>query len=89
MTRENFVKHRFRAYEIVRYKNDRMRNWDDGLGIDIECMVCSVNFDEETMLLQPLQDILTVREFVAHIQNIEFPRRKLKIVRNKINREKG
>lgn len=74
MNREDFVNHKFKGYDIVLYKNDRMKNWDGGLGVEFECLVCCINFDEEIILLQPVDsNVLENDEFWANIKHIEFP----------------
>ena len=86
MDRDKFIKHRWKAYETVLYKNDRMKNWDGGIGVEVECIVCCINFDEETILLQSIiPDTFTDNEFYANIKNIEFakPKTKLSIVGGK------
>lgn len=83
--REKFVNRKWGAYQLVIYKNDRMRNWDGGNGIEIECMVCAVNFDDNIMLLQPVpKDIFQAEDFWANIDNIELMPKKpeLKIIKN-------
>lgn len=88
MDRDKFIKHRWKAYQTVIYKNDRMKNWDGGLGVEVECMVCCINFDEETMLLQTLdKGIFTDEEFYANIKNIEIARPKLSVLGKKIKEE--
>ena len=81
MNRDKFIKHRFKAYEIVVYRNDRMKNWDGGIGVEVECMVCVINYDEETILLQTvIPDTFTDNEFYANIKNIEFSKPKPKLI---------
>ncbi len=90
MDRDKFIKRRWKAYEVVLYKNDRMKNWDGGLGVEVECMVCCINFDEETILLQTIEKgIFTDEEFYASIKNIETARPKLSVVGGKKIKEEN
>jgi len=80
MTREEFLKHKFKGYDIVIYTNKRMKNWDDGMGVEVECMVCAIDYDEEIMLLQTVRPgVFREDEFYANIKNIEFAKSKPKI----------
>lgn len=91
MTRDEFVKHKWKAYEVVVYKNDRMKNWDGGIGVEVECLACIINWDEETILLQCINpDAFTDNEFYANIKNIEFPKKKsnLSLIKNHLTHDR-
>lgn len=68
MTREEFIKIKWKAYHPVFLK---LRNET------IECLVCSVNFDTELVELETLDPEYVKKVFPAHIKFIELKKSRL------------
>ena len=67
MTREQFVKYKFRAYMQIEYKHPRMKE-------SIRCLLTAINFDNETMTLCAMNtDYYTEDGFDAPIQHCSLP----------------
>ncbi len=66
MTREQFIKTRFKAYQPINYV---MRN-----KTTVECLLIAVHFDRELLTLDPLDKIMYHdEEFVSHIKDCYIP----------------
>lgn len=73
MTREKFVTYKFKAYQLIDFKH---RNLDKV----VECMLVSVDFDTEIIMLRPFPNANLFKEdFPAHISSCELTRPKLKV----------
>lgn len=73
MTREKFVKYKFKAYMSIDFKHP-------GLSYSVECMLIGINYDTEILLLRSFKDNpFENDEFPAHISHCELTRPKLKL----------
>ena len=72
MTREEMIKRSWKPYMSIDYKHPRMKE-------PIQCMLVSINFDDEVMELQPYDDNYYAQSFFSAIQNCSIPKR-LKVV---------
>lgn len=73
MTRGEMLKISWKAYQEVHYKHPRMDH-------PILCLLIEIDFDEETMTLQPLFDERYMKkDFYAAIQNCTIPKKRLKV----------
>lgn len=72
MTREEMIKRSWKPYMGIDYKHPRMDE-------PIQCMLISINFDDEVMELQPYDDNYYAQSFFSAIQNCSIPKR-LKVV---------
>ena len=78
MTREQFVRIKWKAYQIVEYTNNRAKNIDGGVGVTLECFVCAIDFDDGVLLLQNLSTEYDMKDkWVSH-ENCELPKPKMK-----------
>lgn len=72
MTREEMVKRAYKPYMVILY---RQRYFLEAK--TIECLLVSIDFDNELVTLQPLEsanyDILT-STFITSISNCSFPK---------------
>jgi len=80
MTEKEFVKKRFRAFEVMEFANDRMKNIDGGNGVVAECMLLAVDFDLRMFKLVPFENVgYEEKEFWVHCQFVNRPRPKPKL----------
>lgn len=74
MKREDFVKKKFQAYQLIEY----IEAYTDEI---VECMLVSVNFDTEIMVLRPFPNetrFIDNDDFSVHIHQCRIAGRKLK-----------
>lgn len=72
MDREELVRRSWKAYQTVLYQHDRME-------LPIECLVAEIDFDNESMTLQPMHEFYEQEDFTANIKYCSVPRRKTKM----------
>lgn len=73
MEREDFVKKKFKAYQLIDYYNR-------GMDRPVECMLIAINFDTEILTLRtfPNDSPFTDEEFTVHISQCKIAGHKLK-----------
>lgn len=76
MTREEMVKRRWKAYEIILYQ-------DAGMKCAAECLVSAVDFDAEVLTLTPINDFYEQNEFPANLKYCSIPKMKAATVDGK------
>ena len=65
------VKRSWKAYQTIQYQHARMKE-------PIECLLIEIDFDDESMTLQPMLDEEYRREdFIANIKHCSIPRKKM------------
>lgn len=78
MTRKEFIKRKWSAYQEIDYKNSRN-------GYVIACLLVQVDFDTELMKLQIIDKSWaevnnpTETDFFAHIKDCEIARKRLRL----------
>lgn len=74
MEREDFVKKRFKAYQLIEFQHAHMPD-------PVECMLVAVNFDTEILTLRPFPDSNPFEqdEFPVHISQCKIAGHKLKV----------
>lgn len=82
MTRDKMLKISFKPYMEINYKHPRMKN-------EILCLLLQIDFDDESMTLQPIQDDdgYITKDFIAGIQHCSLPRNKMSVVGNNTKKE--
>jgi hypothetical protein len=76
MEREEFIKKRWQGYEIILYMPKRKD------GIEVECMLLAVDFENELFQLEPIdKDIYEDEVFWARVEYCKRPPHKLKVVK--------
>lgn len=75
MTREQMCKYKFRAYMSIDFNHSQLAE-------PTACMLVSINYDTEIMILRPLptDNPYEQNEFPAHISHCELSRPTLKIL---------
>ncbi len=73
MERDKMIKRRWKAFEPITFKAPRM-----GEGVD--CLLIAINFDDETMVLQPLGEQYNNDDFYANIKYCELTPLKMRKV---------
>ena len=66
MTREEMIKHKWKAYEQVWFYPSR------GYECAIPCMVAEIDFDDESMTLSPIDEIHSKADISVGIKRIHF-----------------
>lgn len=75
MTEDRFRKLSFKKAMVLTYQTERMKE-------PIECILLTVDFDNETVRLVPLDsDMYEENEFWTTINYIELPKRKMKVIK--------
>jgi len=71
MTREEMLKQSWKAYMEINYKHPRMKE-------PILCLLVQIDFDDESMTLQPLFGKKYINEdFIANINHCSIPPKKM------------
>ncbi len=71
MTREEFVKQKFKAYQEILYTNRRTFE-------QVDMLLVSIDFDTEVMKLIPTcPELYEEKEYYIHIGELSIPRRSL------------
>ena len=74
MTRDEMLKIGFKPYMEIHYRHPRMKD-------AILCLLIEIDFDEESMTLQPVfGDDYVNKDFFANIQHCFIPKKKMKVV---------
>lgn len=77
MTRNEFIKKRWRAFELIEYAPYRKEN------IVIECMLISVDFEQELFKIEPInKDMYDNDSFWVRIEYCKRPTPKLRKINN-------
>lgn len=74
MTRERMCKLSFRPYMVITYQTDRMP-------LAVDCLLAEINFDNETMILQPIHEFFAKEDFVANIKYCELHKKGLRAIK--------
>lgn len=75
MTREQFVKYKFKGYQLIAFKHKQMDE-------PVDCMLVGVDFDTEILTLRQFPDGPFVKDdFQAHISMCELARPRLKLTK--------
>ena len=76
MEREGFIKKRWQGYEIILYMPKRKD------GIEVECMLLAVDFENELFQLEPIdKEIYEDEAFWARAEYCKRPPHKLRVVK--------
>ena len=73
MTREELIKRSWKAFQVIEYMVPRMDK-------PAECLLLSVQFDDELMVLQPLDPQFKKDDFIASIKYCSVPKKKIAAV---------
>lgn len=74
MTEQEFLKKRFKPFEIIEYGNERTKM--------VSCILLGVNFEERLFHLSPIpEDYYEKDSFWVRCENCQRPRPKLKVVK--------
>ena len=67
MTRKEFVKKNFKAYQRINFVSPTNKK-------TVECLLVAIHFDRELLTLDPLNKVLYLdEEFVSHIKDCYIP----------------
>ena len=67
MTRDQFVKKKFQAYQVIMWVNPTTK-------VKVECMLVGIHFDRELLTLDPVDKVLYHdEEFLSHIKDCYLP----------------
>ena len=73
MTREEMLKLHWKAYREIMYQHPRSKE-------PVLCILLGIDFDDESMTLQPLGDGFITKDFTAGIQFCSIPKKKMKVI---------
>lgn len=81
MTEQQFISRKWKSFQEVIYANKRMRNIDEGSGVEIPCLIVAIDFDDQLIKILPAKNDYynDVDPFWVRYEDIEIPKPKLKI----------
>lgn len=80
MSEEEFLKKKWKPFQLIDFKSERIKNIDGGYGAIVPCILLAIDFDERLLKIIPIPEgYYEEKEFWSRCEHCEIPKPPVKM----------